>query len=1139
METRALGTTKKMAMVQHDGDKKTLSNGVARPAEGVSEEIVQEAAENAREGDKPAEENVAGEPPQKRQQYSKAELLRLRHQGRQRPTCLDPVYNNLSGMWDPERWFLGKRRGSTPPTAEVTETARGKRERLDSESDVPQSGPGQGSKRRSGDPRERVSREEEIVLSPQRRSFGTGCHVSQPSPLAGGRHTSLDGGSKDADGGGSLLLHGGGGHGSERGRRIGSGRILRDQGPQPSWGDRDYGYGTSRRFDDGPSFRNDRRRGGGREEARPFPDLEEAPEWFLGGPSSQHETIELVGFEEDIQPEGGPKQRGGRRARRSREVARQRMQTPAEAPTDSSADAPTEGKTECSVAPSQEKAVEKQADIHEEAPPLAPGSPPAATAPQATPTPPPVVQEGFDFNDLFKPDWCPRIFSETSSGGTEKVGSRFSQWFRWESPPPPPVEEGCSDVGSRTGLLCSPPSAEAYFTPISPALPQERTSSPREKSILDILLDANIRVEPHLINGDAAKHVLWAKAKNVAELEADLKETVLGSQAGSRARLEEGDRQQLEGLLGRLQGTRQQHQVVEQPGNQHLGAELQSAQKQDVRQQSTWQPSTLLQQQNQSGQQQASQFLGRGSHGRDASSLQTSYQPPLLAHLLQPPAAPKPTGHSSDVLARILGASDGSTSPLPHSRPPPYSMVGATAPGMLLKQPMPLLTTQRPSPTQQLDALLAGAPAMAGPSLGVSLRQSPLPDSHRVPSPLAMFGAHTSPIHQGGSANTLQVHSPAHGVRVPSPQELAVHTQSILQTALLKKILEEQKQKENLRKQQEARRMQSPSKGTSPTMAAFTPTSVMRKMHLERSEQPKCPPPAAHGGGAGGDKREPSPANGTVNGTTAGQPGGAASGPTGGLGQENGARHSRGSIGRPIMKAGAKGDQKIFPQGTGLLRPSEVDVVAKLLDQQRLLGTAAPATASAGVAGLPPLMRSAVPPPRPVGPSMKRAPPPLELLQQALAHGLHPLTFQQLLVAQQQHVAAAQHMAQQHMAQQHVAQQHMSQQHLGQQHVAQQHVSHQHVNQQHMGHQHLGHPSVNQQYGATSHLHPPHPNLPAGVHRGQAVGRASASPVNLAKWFGSEVLGQQQSPLPPVPHQKALLLEEVERQQQQPTAVKN
>lgn len=41
------------------------------------------------------------------------------------------------------------------------------------------------SKRKSSDPKERIKEEkDDIVLSPQRRSFGTGCHVIPQSSLA-------------------------------------------------------------------------------------------------------------------------------------------------------------------------------------------------------------------------------------------------------------------------------------------------------------------------------------------------------------------------------------------------------------------------------------------------------------------------------------------------------------------------------------------------------------------------------------------------------------------------------------------------------------------------------------------------------------------------------------------------------------------------------------------------------------------------------------------------------------------------------------------------------------------------------------------------------------------------------------------
>nr|XP_023021181.1 mediator of RNA polymerase II transcription subunit 12-like [Leptinotarsa decemlineata] len=76
--------------------------------------------------------------------------------------------------------------------------------------------------------------------------------------------------------------------------------------------------------------------------------------------------------------------------------------------------------------------------------------------------------------------------------------------------------------------------------------------------------------------------------------------------------------------------------------------------------------------------------------------------------------------------------------------------------------------------------------------------------------------------------------------RIPSPRELQVHTQNILQRALIKKKLEEQQ--ENYRKKQEMQRGQSPSTNgpaksiSSPTPLAFTPTSVLRKMTADKDE---------------------------------------------------------------------------------------------------------------------------------------------------------------------------------------------------------------------------------------------------------------------------------------------------------------
>ena len=75
--------------------------------------------------------------------------------------------------------------------------------------------------------------------------------------------------------------------------------------------------------------------------------------------------------------------------------------------------------------------------------------------------------------------------------------------------------------------------------------------------------------------------------------------------------------------------------------------------------------------------------------------------------------------------------------------------------------------------------------------------------------------------------------SPPAQQRVPSPQEMTVLTQHIMQQALIKKKLEEQR--ENFRKRHgEPSASSVPVSGGSPL--AFTPTSVMRKSAAERKD---------------------------------------------------------------------------------------------------------------------------------------------------------------------------------------------------------------------------------------------------------------------------------------------------------------
>jgi len=180
-----------------------------------------------------------------------------------------------------------------------------------------------------------------------------------------------------------------------------------------------------------------------------------------------------------------------------------------------------------------------------------------------------------------------------------------------------------------------------------------------------------------------------------------------------------------------------------------------------------------------------------------------------------------------------------------HSYPPPLQasmaglMAAAAAAGNphLVNRASPLLATAE---QQQQQHLLSQPPPM--PSAASHSRVSPL-----------MFGptaaAAGGSVGGGSVANSHLAVSPGpQSQRVPSPQEMTVLTQHILQNALIKKKLEEQK--ENYRKKHEGksedkeniRSVKSSSEnGNSSSPLAFTPTSVMRKNAAERKDSDPKP----------------------------------------------------------------------------------------------------------------------------------------------------------------------------------------------------------------------------------------------------------------------------------------------------------
>ncbi|XP_073325041.1 eukaryotic translation initiation factor 4E transporter isoform X4 [Pagrus major] len=208
--------------------------------------------------------------------YTKEELLEIKDLpvSNERPDCLSEKYDS-DGVWDPEKWHA-----SLYPTSERSSPVEGfKKEYVDDRIPL---------KRRIPDPRERLKEDDlDVILSPQRRSFGGGCqgnaalapHIRRPiSPLENKENESLRLGAA---------------------RRIGSGRIIaaraferEARAEKERERERDFKDKRFRRdFGDKRVF-SERRRNDSY--------AEEEPEWFSGGPTSQSETIELIGFDDKI-----------------------------------------------------------------------------------------------------------------------------------------------------------------------------------------------------------------------------------------------------------------------------------------------------------------------------------------------------------------------------------------------------------------------------------------------------------------------------------------------------------------------------------------------------------------------------------------------------------------------------------------------------------------------------------------------------------------------------------------------------------------------------------------------------------------------------------------------------------------------
>ncbi|XP_070618513.1 eukaryotic translation initiation factor 4E transporter isoform X5 [Erythrolamprus reginae] len=312
--------------------------------------------------------------------YTKEELLDIKEhpQSKQRPSCLSEKYDS-DGVWDPEKWHA-----SLYPNSGRTSPVESLKKELDSDRPA--------LIRRIADPRERVKEDElDIVLSPQRRSFGGGCHVT----TAAGSRQSGSPLEKEND---CARVIGG--------RRIGSGRIISarnfDKDHRSSEKDsrdvrerdRDREYKDKRfrrEYGDSKRLFGERRRNDSY--------TEEEPEWFSAGPTSQSETIELIGFDDKILEE---EHKGRKRTRRRTASLKEVIEC----------NGGVTEEEELRTARGQETAADQEVPREVVLPESAPGE--------------------FDFNEFFNLDKSvPGLASmiEDVLGEGSVSASRFSRWF--------------------------------------------------------------------------------------------------------------------------------------------------------------------------------------------------------------------------------------------------------------------------------------------------------------------------------------------------------------------------------------------------------------------------------------------------------------------------------------------------------------------------------------------------------------------------------------------------------------------------------------------------------------------------------------------------------------------------------------
>ncbi|XP_029103266.1 eukaryotic translation initiation factor 4E transporter isoform X2 [Scleropages formosus] len=694
--------------------------------------------------------------------YTKEKLLEIKELpcSNERPECLSEKYDS-DGVWDPEKWHA-----SLYSSSERASPVDGYKKDY-SDDRVP-------LKRRFADPRERLKEDDlDVVLSPQRRSFGGGCQ-GNAVPAHQSRQAVSPLENKENE---SLRLVGA--------RRIGSGRIMaarafeRDARADKDVRERERDFKDKRfrrDFSDKRVF-SERRRNESY--------TEEEPEWFSGGPTSQSETIELIGFDDKVLQEDKP------RPKRSRK----RSESVKEA-------------VECNGDLVEDVELDKEPGVDRVA---------MQSEVQAEP-----ATGDFDFNEFFNlektmPGLASMIEDVLSEGSVS--ASRFSRWF----------SSNASPSGSRSSSLRSTPHEElerlaalgfvlglepqstssshglaSYFTPIQSVEKKEKVD------ILELLQKAKIDLKPLLSSLSVNKERLRESTNSgvvlsLEEVEVGLKALKVDASAGV-------EKQQLE-----------QKQCQHGTGTPFMAEHLEEA--------LTGQTSVNTHPRDAD----MSAFNKLVSSMKASGTLPTQpkvNQPPPDLPLSLPEAQVSPA-QRKNILQELLGPQGPprGTSPTLLS-----NLLGSADPGSsLLRQgaPSPSLYPRRtPSPDYY--------PGRVQPSTGFVVGPQPL-----LPEP---FTELHRPLSPGPTTQQMRGHSmgvdPATLEALTVQQDLALHAHQLYQQGFSK--LSQEKLFRNSRPPRMNRspipgghRAGSSSPGctvTSMLSPSFTPTSVIRKMYESKEK---------------------------------------------------------------------------------------------------------------------------------------------------------------------------------------------------------------------------------------------------------------------------------------------------------------